>query len=286
MSIDISKESKMTWTGAARLVDPQRSIRRGSLYVAENRIKNMLKWWHSIIAFGLGNPTLYLLSIGIGIGSLVDSSLGANAIDGVSYLTFLAPALLATAGIQGAMDEVTWPTMEGFVWDRTFFSMNATAITGKQIANGVMLAAMARCVLQVFLYELCLLAFGAISWQSVPILLLVSSSAGLGFAAIMLAFSASIKDDDDGMFALVERFIITPMFMFSGTFYPISSMPIYLQWIGWISPQWHATNLGRAMSYGMPIEPWLLILHWALMLGMAIIGFSWSHRVFERRLSK
>lgn len=258
---------------------------RGALYVAENRIRNMLKWWSSIIAFGLGNPTLYLLSIGIGIGSLVDSSLGPNAIDGVNYLTFLAPALLASAGIQGAMDEVTWPTLEGFVWDRTFFSMNATAITGRQIVNGIMLAAMARCVLQVFMYEICLLAFGAISWQSLPILLLVGSFAGLGFAALMLAFSASIKDDD-GIFALVGRFVITPMFMFSGTFYPISSLPIYLQWIGWASPQWHATNLGRAMSYGMPVEPWLLLIHWGSMLVMTVVGFYWAYRVFERRLAK
>lgn len=285
MAMDAKSELKMTWIGAETLVNPQKSIKRGALYVAENRIRNMLKWWTSIIAFGLGNPTLYLLSIGIGVGALVDSSLGPNAIDGVSYLTFLAPALLATAGIQGAMDEVTWPTLEGFVWDRTFFSMNATAITGRQIVDGIMLAAMARCVLQVFLYELCLLAFGAITWQSVPILLLVASTAGLGFAAIMLGFSASIKDDD-GVFALVGRFIVTPMFMFSGTFYPITSLPIYLQWIGWISPQWHATNLGRAMSYGMPIENWLLLLHWGIMLGMAVFGFSWAHRVFERRLAK
>jgi len=285
MSIDVRTEPKMTWTGARKLVDPRIPMSRGSLYVAENRIRNMMKWWSSIIAFGLGNPTLYLLSIGIGIGSLVDSSLGPNAIDGVSYLTFLAPALLATAGIQGAMDEVTWPTMEGFVWDRTFFSMNATAITGKQIVNGIMLAAMARCVLQVFMYELCLLVFGAISWQSIPILLLVGAFAGLGFASLMLAFSASIKDDD-GVFALVGRFVITPMFMFSGTFYPISSLPLYLQWIGWISPQWHATNLGRAMSYGMPIEPWLLIIHWGSMALMTVVGFAWAYRVFERRLAK
>jgi lipooligosaccharide transport system permease protein len=261
------------------------SIRFGALFVAENRIRNMMKWWASILAFGIGNPSLYLLSIGIGVGSLVDSSLGPNAIDGVSYLTFLAPALLATAGIQGAMDEVTWPTLEGFVWDRTFFSMNSTAITGKQIVDGIMLAAMARCVLQVFMYELCLLAFGAISWQSIPILLLVSSTAGFGFGAIMLGLSASIKDDD-GMFALIGRFVITPMFMFSGTFYPISSMPIYLQWIGWVSPQWHATNLGRAMSYGMPIESWLLYVHWGLMLVMAVIGITWSHRIFVKRLAK
>jgi lipooligosaccharide transport system permease protein len=245
----------------------------------------MAKWWLSIIAFGLGNPSLYLLSIGIGVGSLVDSSLGPNAIDHVSYLTFLAPALLASAGIQGALDEVTWPTLEGFVWDRTFFSMNATSITGRQIVSGILMAAMARCVLQVFLYELCLLAFGAITWQSIPILLLVSATAGFGFSAIMLAFSASIKDDD-GVFALVGRFIITPMFMFSGTFYPITSMPIYLQWIGWISPQWHATNLGRALSYGSPVETWLIVIHWSLMLVLAVIGITWANRVFESRLVK
>jgi len=285
MSLDVRPEAKMSWVGAAKLVDPQVSIRFGALFVAENRIRNMMKWWASILAFGIGNPSLYLLSIGIGVGSLVDSSLGPNAIDGVSYLTFLAPALLATAGIQGAMDEVTWPTLEGFVWDRTFFSMNSTAITGKQIVDGIMLAAMARCVLQVFMYELCLLAFGAISWQSIPILLLVSSTAGFGFGAIMLGLSASIKDDD-GMFALIGRFVITPMFMFSGTFYPISSIPIYLQWIGWVSPQWHATNLGRAMSYGMPIESWLLYVHWGLMLVMAVIGITWSHRIFVKRLAK
>jgi lipooligosaccharide transport system permease protein len=261
------------------------SIRFGAFFVAENRLRNMAKWWLSIIAFGLGNPSLYLLSIGIGVGSLVDSSLGPNAIDHVSYLTFLAPALLASAGIQGAMDEVTWPTMEGFVWDRTFFSMNATSITGKQIVSGTLMAAMTRCVLQVFLYELCLLAFGAITWQSIPILLLVSATAGFGFSAIMLAFSASIKDDD-GVFALVGRFIITPMFMFSGTFYPITSMPIYLQWIGWISPQWHATNLGRALSYGSPVETWLIVIHWSLMLVLAVIGITWANRVFESRLAK
>jgi lipooligosaccharide transport system permease protein len=285
MSMDVRAEQKMTWTGAAKLVDPQVSIRFGAFFVAENRLRNMAKWWLSIIAFGLGNPSLYLLSIGIGVGSLVDSSLGPNAIDHVSYLTFLAPALLASAGIQGALDEVTWPTLEGFVWDKTFFSMNATSITGRQIVSGILMAAMARCVLQVFLYELCLLAFGAITWQSIPILLLVSATAGFGFSAIMLAFSASIKDDD-GVFALVGRFIITPMFMFSGTFYPITSMPIYLQWIGWISPQWHATNLGRALSYGSPVETWLIVIHWSLMLVLAAIGITWANRVFESRLAK
>ena len=285
MSMDVKAEPKMTWTGAKTLVDPRLSITRGALYVAENRIRNMMKWWKSIIAFGLGNPTLYLLSIGIGIGTLVDRSMGPNAIDGVSYLTFLAPALLATAGIQGAMDEVTWPTLEGFVWDRTYFAMNATAITGRQIASGAMMAAMVRCVIQVFLYELCLLAFGAITWQSIPILLLVSSMAGLGFAAMMMAFSGTINQDDS-VFALVNRFLVTPMFMFSGTFYPIDSLPLYLRWIGWISPQWHATNLGRAMSYGSPVESWLIILHWAVLILMAVVGMMLAHRIFSRRLAK
>lgn len=285
MSMQVGNEAKMSWTGAKTLVNPSMSQRRGALYVAENRLTRMAKWWKSVIAFGLGNPTLYLLSIGIGIGALVDNSVGSAGIDGVSYLTFLAPALLVTAGIQGAMDEVTWPTLQGFNWEGTFFAMNSTSITARQIVNGVMLAAMTRCVLQIFLYELCLLAFGAITWQSIPALLLVSASAGFGFSAVMLAFAANIKDDD-GVFAIVGRFVVTPMFMFSGTFYPITSLPIYLQWIGWISPQWHGTNLGRSLSYGMPIETWLSLLHWALLLGMGATGLLLAHRIFEKRLSK
>jgi lipooligosaccharide transport system permease protein len=240
----------------------------------------MLKWVSAIIAFGLGNPVLYLLSIGIGIGSLVK-----HQIDGVPYLTFLAPALLATAAIQGAMDEVTFPTIEGFIWTKTFYSMNATAITSRQIVDGVMLAAMTRCLLQVLLYELILVLFGAIPLSGLFVLTGASLLSGWGFAAIMLSVTVFIKDDD-GFFAIVGRFILAPMFMFSGTYFPLTALPIWLQWIGWISPVWHATDLGRALSYGHQAEPWLLVVHVAYLGFLGVLGMITAYPQFKKRLAE
>jgi lipooligosaccharide transport system permease protein len=266
-------------------VDAKRAMRLGAFRVAEYRLKNMLKWWDAILAFGLGNPILYLVSIGIGIGSLVDKSTGGHALGGVSYLQFVAPALLASAAIQGVMDEVTFPVFAGFMWEKFFFAIAATAVSAKQIANGVFLAACVRGLLQVFMYGIVLMLFGAIPPASFLPLVLSSLLAGFGFGAVMLAVMARIKKDD-GVFAIISRFIIAPMFLFSGTFYPLSGMPIYLQWVGWISPLWHATDVGRVLTIGEPIAPWLMVVHFAYFVAMLIGGLALTYPPFKARLAE
>lgn len=278
-------QTAVKWQGASKLVDVPKAIRFGAWYVAEYRIRQMLHWIQSLIAFGLGNPIMYLTSVGIGIGSLVDKNLGANGIDGVHYLTFLAPALLASAAIQSGSEELMFPVMEGFVWRKTFQGMNATQLTGRSIFYGLMIAAAARSLLTTLIYELVLIAFGAISWSSMPALTLSAFLAGIAFAAVMGAGSSFVKEDD-GFFALVGRFIIAPMFMFSGTFYPLDTLPIYLRWIGWISPLWHSTDIGRALSYGRPVEPWLMVIHIAFLATLLIVGTEIGARQFTRRLAK
>lgn len=275
----------MTWQGAPSIVNLAKARAFGAWYVAEYRMRNMIKWSSAIIAFGLGNPILYLLSVGIGVGSLVDQNLGAGGIGGVSYITFLAPALLATAAIQGAMDETSFPILQGFVWDKSFWAMNSTQLTGRDIFGGVMIASAIRCVFTIVLYEAVLLVFGSITWASVPLLSITSFFAGMAFAAVM-AMSSSFVKQDDGFFAIVGRFIIAPMFMFSGTFYPLDTLPLYLQWIGWLSPLWHATNLGRALAYGMPIEGWLVAIHLIYLAAMFVAGSYYGGRQVARRLAK
>jgi lipooligosaccharide transport system permease protein len=76
------------------------------------------------------------------------------------------------------------------------------------------------------------------------------------------------------------------MFFLSGTFFPLTSMPIYLQWIGWISPLWHATNLGRLLTYGSDVSPLLVIIHITYLLALTIIGLVSAVRIFEKRLTK
>jgi lipooligosaccharide transport system permease protein len=255
---------------------------RGTLRVTEYRMRNMWKWRNSIIAFGLGNPVLFLASVGLGVGLLVDESSGG--VDGVPYLVFLAPALLAAAAIQGGQDEVTFPTIAGFIWEKLFFAMRATSLTGGQIADGVFLAAAVRVVFTTTLYWLVLFAFGAVDGTSALPLIAVSTFAGLCWGALMLAVSANITNAD-AFFAIAWRLIIMPMFLFSGTFYPLSSLPLALQWIGWISPLWHATQLGRWLSYGMPLEPWQAIVSIVYLLAMGVVGIVLARRRFERRLT-
>ncbi len=277
--------STTDWQGARKLVNVSRAIARGPLYVAEHRLRSMSKWIASMIGFGIGNPVMFLLSVGIGVGALVDQNQGPAGVDGVGYLTFLAPALLATAAIQAAMDETMFPTLEGFTWGKLFFGMNSTQLSGSSIATGVILAAGVRCSISVLLYELILLLFGAIPLASIPVLTVTSIFAGMAFGAAMLMGAAFVKQDD-GIFAVVNRFLITPMFMFSGTYYPLAVLPIYLQWIGWISPMWHATEIGRFLSYGHEIEPWLLLIHFAYLGLMLVVGLLVASWQFTRRLSK
>ena len=96
----------------------------------------------------------------------------------------------------------------------------------------------------------------------------------------MLAVSANITNAD-AFFAIAWRLIIMPMFLFSGTFYPLSSLPLALQWIGWISPLWHATQLGRWLSYGMPLEPWQAMVSIVYLLAMGVVGIVLARRRFE-----
>ena len=277
-------DTKLSWQGSTKIVDVSQARLWAPWFVAEYRLRNMSKWFGAIVAFGLGNPVLYLLSVGIGIGALVDNVSGGENPLGVPYLTFLAPALLATAAIQSAMDETTFPTMQGFLWDKSFFSMIATQLMGRDIVGGIMIASSIRCIFNTITYGLVLVLFGAIGIESLFVLVVAAIFAGISFAAVMLAVTSFVKQDD-GFYAIVGRFVIAPMFMFSGTFYPLESLPIYLQWIGWISPVWHATNLGRNLSYGLEVEPWLLAVHVLFLGALLVASMIVATKKFNARLS-
>jgi lipooligosaccharide transport system permease protein len=254
----------------------------GSFHVAEARIRHMLKWSGIILFEAVVNPTLYLVSIGIGVGSLIDAN---NGVNGVSYLTFLAPALLASAAIQGSADEVIFPVMQGFKWNRTFFGMRSTTLTSQQISLGVFLAAMARAMFSIVIYWIVLYLFGALesdaAWLAMPAALL----AGAAMGAVMLALAVKIENENF-FFTLVGRFIMIPMFLFSGTFYPLTQMPIFLQIFGWISPLWHASELGRYLTYDYPLSGLQLSIHVLVLTAMVVIGLFLSARIFAKRLEK
>ena len=271
--------------GSLKIVDAAKVAARGALFVTEARLRNMLKWVWLIIAIAIANPVLYLVSIGLGLGSFIDQNAGSAGVDGVSYLTFLAPALLATAAIQGALDESVYPTLEGFKWNKIFFSMNATPLSGNHIAMGVFFNSLIRVVFTTILYWLVMLAFGVLESPRAWLAIFTAVMAGAAFGAFMQAL-AGLMENENLFFTLVERFIIMPLFLFSGTFYPLSSMPVFLQWIGWISPLWHATELGRWLTYGSEISTQMLFVHFIFLNSILVVGLIASRRIFTKRLGK
>jgi lipooligosaccharide transport system permease protein len=109
--------------------------------------------------------------------------------------------------------------------------------------------------------------------------------AGAAMAAVMLALAAKIEKEDF-FFMIVGRFIMIPMFLFSGTFYPLSQMPIFLQFFGWISPLWHATEIGRYLTYDYSISGPMLAMHFGVLITMVVVGLTASFKIFATRLEK
>jgi lipooligosaccharide transport system permease protein len=257
----------------------------GSRFVMQTRLYNMRKFIWIILFYAVADPFLYLVAIGVGVGTMIDSHQGSVGVDGVKYLVFLAPALLSNAAISGSMDEVMFPTLAGFMWEKTFFSINSTPLKGRQIALGVFQGAMVRTAFTILVYYSVMWGFGVLDSPHAWLIIPSSFMAGAAFAAVMLAVAGRTKKEDN-FFTFIGRFILQPMFFLSGTFFPLDSMPIYLRWVGWISPLWHATDLGRYLSYGRDIPGWLVVTHIVVLLAMLVGGLFFAVRVFEKRLLK
>jgi lipooligosaccharide transport system permease protein len=263
---------------------------RGTWYVTEHMVRAMRAYGWTIIVGALGQPVLYLLGLAVGLAALIDAPIDVAG-EQVPYLVFVAPALLMTSAIAVASEEFTYPVMSGFKWRRYFFGFNASPLSSSQIANGVVAGAGARMGVTVVLYFAFIVLFfawlqpdatrPATAWISIFIGLL----GGLSFGIPLMAYAATIEDDK-GQFALVQRFIFMPMFLFSGTFYPLSALPDWLEWVGWVSPLWHATELGRVVTYGQPTSPIMIAVHLAYLLLLTVGGLIVGRRLFERRLAK
>ena len=266
-------------------IDVPQIQRFGALYIASARLKSMSKWRTIIAAVDIGNPLFYLIAIGIGIGVLVEQGSGTSGTNGIKYIAFIAPALLANTAITGVMDETVFPTIEGFKWRKLFFAQNATPVTGRQIAIGVYLAALCRAVFSVIVYYLLLLAFNVVDFGVSALLVPVAIFGGASFGALMLFAAAKIEKEDQ-FFNVLGRLVLMPMFLFSGTFFPLSSMPIYLQPIGWVSPLWHATELGREAAYDYGIRSLMVMVHFTVLALLLVAGLVLAARQFEKRLAK
>jgi lipooligosaccharide transport system permease protein len=235
--------------------------------------------WRGTVITSVINPVFYLGALGVGLGSIVNRSGGQPL--GVPYLDFVAPGLLAAAAMQIASGEATWPVMASFRWTRQYFAMQATPLGVRDIFLGHQLYMASRVAATSAIYLVIITAFGAVdSWLAVftlPVVVLL----GLAFTAPTAAYAAT--QNSDGAFVPYNRFIIVPMFLFSGTFFPVTRLPLPLEWLAYATPLWHGVNLCRQLTLGH-VSALGAVGHLAYLLVFVVVGYVWGLRTYTRRL--
>jgi len=260
-----------------------RPRRFGAWYVAEHRFRVMRSYGQTILVTGFGEPLIYLYAMGVGLATLVDQNLGLEA-QGVGYLVYVAPALLCSAALTTATIEFSYPVLLGYKWNPTFSGMHAGPISPGQIVDGLVISVVVRLAATVAIYFGFMLLFGAVPSPTGWLAIVIATLTGMAFGTLLMAYASTIRDDS-GQLAMVERLVVLPLTLFSGTFFPLSELPWFLQWIGWISPLWHGTELSRVVTFGYPEPIWLSVVHVVVLVTMAVAGWLWSRRIAARRLA-
>jgi lipooligosaccharide transport system permease protein len=248
--------------------------------IVEHEWLDARKYWQGVLIAGIIAPLLYVLALGIGLGTVVNHH--GNSL-GVPYVQFVAPAFLTAAALQTAAASATFPVMAGFKWIRYFHGMAATPLTPEQISDGKLLWIGLRTLASTTIYLAIMSCFGALHrWQGV-LGIAAATLTGLAFAAPVLALSASVSAEGQA-FNILFRFVVTPMFLFSGTFYPISQLPKWGEVIAYVSPLWHGTQLARGASLGH-ISALSAVGHTAYLLVWLVAGVLLSRWRFRVRLT-
>jgi lipooligosaccharide transport system permease protein len=238
--------------------------------------------WRGTVFSTFLNPILYLAALGVGLGAFVDES-NPGGVEGVSYAMFLAPGILVATAMNNATGESTYPVMAGIRWLKTYVAMILSPLDPRHVATGQLLWAGIRVTFGGIVFLGVMIAFGLVDLPHALLMLPVATLTGLAFAAPIAAFAAAQKND--APFAWLFRFVIMPMFIFSGTFFPVSQLPELLQYVAYATPLWHAVSLSRGIALGM-LEPTLAVVNVAYLSAFVAVGLAWSYRTFSRRLAE
>ena len=252
---------------------------RRSLRLIERNLYVYKHGW-LILFSGFFEPLFYLIGIGFGLGALVGTIPGPNGLE-ISYQLFVAPALLASAAMNGAINESTFNFMFKLRYNKTFESILTTPLSPGDIAVGELGWALIRGGLYAigFMGVMLVLGLFASPWVilAVPAALLV----GFAFGAVGMAATSYMRSWQD--FDLIQL-VVLPMFLFSGTFFPIDAYPAVLQTIVRVSPLYQGVDLIRSLTVGA-ISP-VLLVNVAYLAIMGFVGLAITGRRLDRLLLK
>jgi lipooligosaccharide transport system permease protein len=242
-------------------------------HVLEHRFATYRRTFRASAFTSFLSPVLFLTAMGLGLGGYVDRG-GAAALGGLTYLQFLAPGLLAATVMQSAAFEATFPIIGGLNWQRTFHAMYATPLSPRDIALGNLAWMAIRLAMIASVFTVVIVVLGAAHSPLVVLGIPVAVLTGMSFAAPIAAFSGTQRTPN--RFNVIFRFGITPLFLFSGTFFPIDSLPAPLQAIAWLSPLWHGVDLTRGLVLGTIVDhPLVMAIH-LVVLTVIVVVASWA----------
>jgi lipooligosaccharide transport system permease protein len=252
---------------------------RRSLRLIERNLYVYKHGWLTIVS-GFFEPLFYLLSIGFGLGALIGTLPGPDG-QPIPYQLFVAPALLASSSMNGAISEATFNFFFKLNYNKTFTSILSTPLSPGDVAVGELAWALIRGGLYAigFMAVMVLLGLVVSPWVvlAVPAALLI----GFAFGAVGMAATSFMKTWQD--FDLIQL-VVLPLFLFSATFYPIETYPEALRVVVQLTPLYQGVDLIRSLTVGA-ISP-ILLVHVAYLLAMGIAGLLVVSRRLDRLLLK
>jgi lipooligosaccharide transport system permease protein len=253
--------------GAGRLVDYWATVYR--------------RTWKGSVISSFVTPLLYILGMGVLLGGFIEGD--PAKLDGATtYLSFVAPGMLAAQSMTTVFGEVTYPVLAAIKWHKTYFSMIATPLT----VGDVILAHLGFVMFRVATVSAVFLAvmspFGVFtSWWGVIIAFFVQLLIGLAFATPIYALTAGIMNES--AFSLVFRLGMIPLFLFSGAFFPIENLNAFMEWFARLTPLWHGVDLTRMLVLGH-VDATAALVHVTYLAVLSALGWMLAVRLLRRRL--
>jgi lipooligosaccharide transport system permease protein len=251
--------------------------------VVESELVAYRRTWRGTVISSFVNPVLFLTAMGVGLGGLVDAT--DNGL-GIPYLAFVATGLMAATAMQAGAGDGAWPVMAGVKWRKEFHGAITTPVGPADIVVGRFLWGVIRLTFMLVVFAVIAVAFGAL--EIGPALLAVPPAVvtGLAFQTAVTAFT--VTREDETSLSTLFRFGIIPLFLFSGTFFPISQLPDALQWIAYATPLFHGVELVRKIALpdvdASAVTALSVWVHAAYLLVMTGLGLFLASRHLGRRL--
>jgi lipooligosaccharide transport system permease protein len=239
----------------------------------ESEVISYRRVWRGTVISSFVNPVLFLSAMGLGLGTLVDS--GTNDL-AVPYLAFVATGLLAATAMQTSAGEGAFPVMAGIKWRKGFHGAITTPLGPPDIVVGMMIWGAIRLIFVLAVFALISVAFGALELG--PALLAVPPAVltGLAFQGTVTAYT--VTRENEVSLSTLFRFGIIPLFLFSGTFFPISQLPQPLQVVAYFTPLFHGVELVRKIalpgadaSIVTPLPVWVHVAYLTVMAATGIV---------------